>query len=133
MQKVGIGYGKYLNGRYKRKGHVFQDAFKSFHIKDDNHFKIVVPYIFTNPTALIEPGWKEKGIRNHSAKEIVKFLENYKWSSYQDCIGVKNFPSVTRRDSLIEIIGGERGLKVIVQNWIEYKKDVGQSSNLFLE
>ncbi len=133
MQKVGIGYGKYFNGKYKRKGHVFQDAFKSVHIENDNQFMATVSYIFSNPIALIEPGWKELGIRNHSVKEVVKFLEDYKWSSYQDCIGVKNFPSVTHRDFLLEAMGGEQGLKDTVQNWIEYKTDVGQSADLFLE
>ena len=133
MQKVGGGYGRYFNDKYKRKGHMFQDAFRSVHIEDDNQFMVVVPYIFTNPIALIEPGWKELGIRSHSAKEVVKFLENYKWSSYQDCIGVKNFNSVTQRDFLLEAMGGEEGLKAAVKNWIGHKKDIGQSVNLFLE
>jgi len=133
MQKVGVGYGKYFNGKYERKGHVFQDTFKAVHIKDDNQFKTVVPYIFTNPTALIEPGWKELGIRNHSTEEVVKFLKEYKWSSYQDCIGIKNFPSVTERKFLLEIMGGEQGLNGAVGNWITRKKDIGQFSDLFLE
>ena len=133
MQKVGGGYGRYFNDRYQRKGHVFQDAFNSVHIKDNNQFMIVVPYIFTNPTALIEPGWKEHGIKNHSVKEVIKFLEEYKWSSYQDCIGIKNFPSVTIRDFLLEATGGQRGLKDAVKNWIGHKKDMGQFADLLLE
>lgn len=133
MQKVGGGYGRYFNDKYHRKGHVFQDTFKSVHIKNDNHFKIIVPYIFTNPTALIEPGWKEHGIRNHSVGEIIKFLEKYKWSSYHDCIGIKNFPSVTQRDFLLEMMGGENGLKTIIKDWVEHKKDIAKYSNLFLE
>ena len=92
-----------------------------------------MPYIITNPTALIEPGWKEKGIRDHSTKEVIKFLENYKWSSYQDCIGIKNFPSVTQRDFLLETMGGEKGLKDAVKNYLEYKKTAEQSADLFLE
>ena len=133
MQKIGIGLGKSFNKKYGRKGYVFQDTFKSVRIKDDNQFKIVVPYIITNPTALIEPGWKEKGIRDHSTKEVIKFLENYKWSSYQDCIGIKNFPSVTQRDFLLETMGGEKGLKDAVKNYLEYKKTAEQSADLFLE
>lgn len=133
MQKVGIGYGKYFNGKYERRGYVFQNRFKSVRIKDDDQFIIVVPYIFTNPTALIEPGWKEQGIRNHSVEETLEFLENYKWSSYQDCIGVKNFPSVIKKDFVLEIMGGESGIKDAVENWIKYKKDMGQYAGLFLE
>lgn len=133
MSKVGTGYAVYFNKKYKRKGYVFQNRFKSVYIKDDNQFMIVVAYIFTNPVALIESGWKENGIRNHSVEEVVNFLENYKWSGYQDCIGVKNFSSVTQRDFLSKMMGGEQGCKDSVINWITHKKDVGQHADLFLE
>jgi len=133
MQKVGGGYGRYFNDRYKRKGHVFQDTFKSVYVKGDRQFMVVVPYILTNPTALIEPGWKEFGIRNHSAEEVIKFLEDYKWSSYQDCIGIKNFDSVTQRNFLLETMGGEVGLRNAIDDWIQHKKDITQYNDLFLE
>ena len=133
MQKTGIGLGKYFNSKYKRKGHVFQDCFGSVHIENDNQFMTTVSYIFTNPVALIETGWKELGIRNHSVKDVVKFLEEYKWSSYQDCIGIKNFPSVTERKFLMEMMGGAEGLKEIIKDWIEHKKDIAKFADLFLE
>ena len=133
MQKVGGGYGRYFNDKYKRKGHVFQDTFKSVYVKEDQQFIAVASYIFTNPIALIEHGWKEKGIRSHSIKEVMKFLEEYKWSSYQDCIGIKNFNSVTQRDFLLEMMGGENGCKNIVEDWVSHKKDIAQYDSLFLE
>jgi len=133
MKKVGIGYGGYFNRKYQRKGYVFQNRFKSVHIENDNQFMVVVPYIFTNPTALIEPGWKEQGIKNHSVKEVVKFLEGYKWSSYKDCIGIKNFDSVTQRDFLLEIMEGEQGCKDAIENWIKNKVEIGQHTNILLD
>jgi len=133
MQKVGGGYGRYFNDKYQRKGHMFQDAFKSVHIKNDGQFMVVVSYIFTNPVALIEPGWKELGIRNHSAQEAVKFLEEYKWSSYQDCIGGNNFPSVTQRDFLLEMMNNEKGLAEAVSDWIAHKIDIAEHADLLLE
>jgi len=133
MKKVGVGYGGYFNRKYQRKGYVFQNRFKSVHIGNDNQFKVVVPYIFTNPTALIEPGWKELGIKNHSARGVVKFLEDYKWSNYPDCIGIKNFPSVTERNFLLEMMGGEKGCKDAVKNWIENKVEIGQHENILLD
>ncbi|MBI2053940.1 MAG: transposase [Candidatus Staskawiczbacteria bacterium] len=133
MQKVGGGYGRYFNDKYQRKGHVFQDAFRSIQIENDNQFMATASYIFTNPIALIEPGWKELGIRNHSVDETVEFLENYKWSSYQDCIGIENFPSVTEREFLLEMTGEVEGLKKIIKDWVEHKKDVAKYSELFLE
>ncbi len=133
MQKTGIGLSKYLNRKYNRKGHVFQDAFKAVQMENDNQFMATASYIFTNPTALIEPGWKELGIRNHSTEEVLKFLEGYKWSSYQDCIGIKNFPSVTQRDFLLEMMGGAEGLKNVIKDWIEHKKDIAKYKDLFLD
>lgn len=133
MQKVGIGLGKYFNKKYQRKGHVFQDAFKSVHVESDNQFMATASYIFTNPIALIEPGWKEQGIRSHLVGEVEKFLEEYKWSSYQDSIGIKNFDSVTQRDFLLEMMDGPWGLKRVVKDWIEHKIDIARHSDLFLE
>ncbi|MEK7658360.1 MAG: transposase [Patescibacteria group bacterium] len=133
MKKVGIGYGGYFNRKYQRKGYVFQNRFKSVHIENDNQFMVVVPYIFTNPTALIEPGWKGQGIKNHSTKEVLKFLEEYKWSSYQDCIGIKNFDSVTQRDFLLEMMAGKQGCKDAVENWIKNKVEIGQHANILLD
>lgn len=133
MRKIGIGYGGYFNRKYHRKGYVFQNRFKSVCIKDNNQFMIVVPYIFTNPNALIEPGWKEQGIKNHSVEEVIKFLEDYKWSSYRDCIGTKNFPSVTQRDFLLEMMGGEQGCKDAVKNWMKYKVEIGQYPDVLLD
>ena len=133
MQKATGGYAKYFNKKYKRNGHVFQNEFKSVYVKKDNQFMATVSYIFTNPIALIEPGWKELGIRTHSVKEIIKFLEDYKWSSYQDCIGIKNFPSVTQRDFLLETMSGVDGLKEVVKDWINHKIDISKYNNLFLE
>jgi putative transposase len=133
MQKVGGGYGRYFNDKYERKGHVFQDTFKSVYVKSDGQFVVVVSYIFTNPIALIDPGWKENGIKNHSTREILKYLEEYKWSSFRDSIGIKNFDSVTQRDFLLEMMGREVGCKNIVEDWVSYKKDIARHNNLFLE
>lgn len=129
MQKIGTGYVNYFNRKYGRKGHLF-NKFKAVHIKNDHQFKIVVPYIFTNPIALIEPKFKEKGIRNF--KKVKEFLENYKWSSYLDCIGINNFPSVTNKEFLLEVMGGKIGCRESVENWIKHKEEMGKFS-LILE
>jgi len=53
--------------------------------------------------------------------KVITFLENYKWSSYPDYIGKQNFPSVTERKFILEVMGGEAGCKNFVENWIKYK------------
>lgn len=131
MKKVGIGYGGYFNRKYQRKGYVFQNRFKCVHIKNENQLKIIFTYIHTNPISLIQPNWKEKGVDN--SKEVIKFLENYKWSSYSDYIGNKNFPSVADRDFIIEVMGGIDGCKISVEDWVKYKEEIRQFPNILLD
>jgi putative transposase len=120
ISKVGIGYAGYFNRKYKRKGYVFQNRFSEVHIKNNNQLKNVFVYIHTNPLSLIEPKWKEKGIKN--SKKAIKFLENYKWSSYSDYLGKDNFPSVTDRDFMLKVMGDSEDCKEFVDGWVKYKK-----------
>lgn len=118
MNKFG-GYAYYFNQKYKRKGRLFQDNFWATHIEDDEQIKIAFVYVHTNAVSLVEPGWKEKGIQN--LEKTKKFIEKYKWSSYADYIGGKNFPSLTNRDFLSEVMGGVEGCREFVNAWLEYK------------
>ncbi len=129
MRKVGTGLGGYFNKKYNREGHVFQSRFKDVHIKDEEQQKNAFVYIHTNPISLIEPKWKELGIKN--LKKTIDFVEKYKWSSYLDYLGGKNFPSVTDRDSLLGLMGGVEGCRNFVNGWIEYKKELREELNKF--
>ena len=111
MRKLNIGYAKYFNGRYKRTGALFEGRYKSVLIQSEAHFIHIPYYIHLNPLDLITRGWREKEIKDY--KEAMKFLENYRWSSFLDYIGKKNFPSVTQREFLTKFFGGSE----------EYKKD----------
>ena len=85
-----------------------------------------------NPLSLIEPGWKEKGIENQG--KAIKFLEeSYRWSSFLDFLGQKNFPSVTNRDFLTQIMDGDDGCKEAVRKWIKYKKELKGFSDIVIE
>lgn len=129
--KAGTGYAKYFNSKYDRKGYVFQNRFRSVHIEDDNQLRIIFNYIHANPISLIEPGWKEVGIKN--PKEVAKFLGDYKWSSYKDYIGQENFKSVTERNFLSEFFGSANSCKESVEDWIDYKTKLNQHSAILLE
>ncbi len=95
----------------------------------------VICYIFTNPIGLLEKNWKEEGAKN--PQKAIKHIESYKWSSYSDCIGKKNFPSVTKREFLFEVFGGPENLKQSIESWIFYKAELkkafGVDKNLFIE
>ncbi len=131
MQKVGGGYANYFNKKYNRKGHLF-NKFKSVYITNDDQLKTVFAYIHTNPLSFVEPKWKENGIKDEN--KAVKFLEKeYRWSSHFDYLGKKNFPSVTNRDFLSEIMGGEQGCREAIRDWIKYKKDINNFGDIILE
>lgn len=125
MRKFGAGYAMYFNKKYNRKGHLFQGRFKAIYIKTEEQLQTVFVYIHINPISLIEPRWKEKEIRNST--KVIKFLESYKWSSYLDYIGKKNFPSVTKRDFFQEIIGKAQEVKIFINDWIHYKSKMDVS------
>ena len=133
MNKFGAGYPAYFKQKYsiKTKGYFFQGRFVSVHVKTDDQLKTVFVYIHTNPTSLIEPRWKELGIKN--PEKAIKFLEDYKWSSYPDYLGERNFPSVTEREFMLKVIGGEQGCKTLVENWIKYKGEIKEFPELALE
>ncbi|MDI6603116.1 MAG: transposase [Patescibacteria group bacterium] len=134
MLKLESGYAAYFKLKYevKMRGHFFQDRFRCVHIKTEEQLIAVFVYIHTNPIALIEPLWKERGIKD--PKRAIKFLEeDYRWSSLFDYIGKKNFPSVTQRDFLLKVIGGPEGAKKAVEDWVRYKGEIRKFAELALE
>jgi len=131
MSKLGTGYGGYFNRKYNHEGHVFQKRFTAVHIENEDQLKVVFVYIHTNPISLIEPKWKELGIKE--PEKAIKFVEDYKWSSYPDYIGKKSFPSLTDRDFILKIMDGEEGCKNFVESWIKYKGRIKEYPNLALE
>ncbi|HPJ80228.1 MAG TPA: transposase [Candidatus Portnoybacteria bacterium] len=118
MRKVGTGYSGYFNRRYDRRGHLFQSRFQAVHVKTNDQLQIVFVYIHANPVSLVEPKWKEVGVKN--TNKIIKFIENYKWSSYLDYFDKKNFPSLTSREFLGNVIGKNEKCKKFVNDWIKH-------------
>ncbi len=117
MRKLGTGYTNYFNQKYERTGVLFQGKFKAILIEDDSHFIHIPHYIHLNALDLIEPKWRNGEIKNYS--KAIKFLENYRWSSYLDCIGKKNFPSVTQKDFLMKFFEGPKNYKKETELWLK--------------
>lgn len=132
MQKTGGGLGRFLNKKYNKKGHSFSDAFNAVYIKTDEQLIAVINYIHADPISLIEPNFKEQGIKN--PQKAIKFLEEeFRWSSLFDCLGRENFKSVTERNFILELLGGSEGCKNLLRDWILYKKVSQNNKELFLE
>ena len=65
MKRIGGSYVYWYNWKYYRKGHLFQDRFKSEVVEDDAYFLTVLRYIHQNP---VKAG-------------IIKNIDQYKYSS----------------------------------------------------
>jgi putative transposase len=130
MNKLG-GYSYYFNKKYKRVGPLFQGRFKAILVRTDEQLKNVFVYINTNPVGLIEPGWKENGIKDFG--KIKQFLKDYKWSSYVNYIADKNSSSLINKDFFLELYGGDSGCESEIESWLRYKIEIGKFANVMLE
>lgn len=117
MHKLNMGYSRYFNERYKRKGTLFEGGYKSILIKDESHFIYIPYYIHLNPLDLKFPEWRNMRLRDY--KQALKFLEGYRWSSHLDYIDKKNFPSVTQRQFLLGVFGGVKKYEQGTRQWLK--------------
>lgn len=116
MNKLG-GYSMYFNKKYQRVGGLFQGRFKAVEVTKNEHFLYLPYYIHLNPLDLIEPTWREGAIKNLDA--VLKFLESYRWSSYLDYIGNKNFPSVIQKQFLSEFFETPKKYQEETIEWLK--------------
>ena len=131
MRKIGAGYGLYYNQKYERKGHLFQGRYRIIHIESQEQLKTVFVYIHTNPVSIVVPNWREEGIKE--IEKVMKFLENYRWSSYSDYLGKKNFPSLTSREFLTKVMGGIESCREFVNGWLQFKKELADFNRIAIE
>ena len=130
MQKLNMGYSKYFNQKYKREGALFQSKYKKILVNEDKHLIHLPYYIHLNPLDLSFPEWRTGEIQNFES--AIKFLENYKWSSFLDYIGIKNFPSVTHREFLLNFLGEEKNYKEDIIKWLK-ERDINEIKEFALE
>lgn len=129
MHKLGTGYTNGFNLKYKRSGALFQGPFKAVLIKNETYLIHLSRYIHLNPIELEEKNWKEIGIKDWSKAN--QFLEDYRYSSYLDYIGKKNFPSIINRKLILEIFDNEKKYRKFVREWLV--KDLSNIEDLILE
>ncbi|OHA00359.1 MAG: hypothetical protein A3C07_04305 [Candidatus Sungbacteria bacterium RIFCSPHIGHO2_02_FULL_47_11] len=130
MHKFGMGYAKFFNEKYQRVGALFQGPFKAILVERQAHFTHLPFYIHANPLDLKFPTWREQKLKN--PKKAMEFLENYRWSSFPDYIGKKNFPSVTQREFLTDVCGPPKAYKKATLELLQ-EMDLAIIQNVALE
>ena len=128
MQKLG-GYVYSFNLKYERVGPLFQGKFKAIQIENENGLLHLSRYQHINPLEIIEPNWKEEGIKDWG--KAIQFLESYRWSSYLDYIGKKNFPSVTQRELINTYFGKPEDYQKFVTEFL--LEDLEKIKDLLIE
>ncbi|MBI3632458.1 MAG: transposase [Candidatus Vogelbacteria bacterium] len=117
MHKLGTAYTMYFNKKHRRVGSLFQGPFKAISVKNEAYFNYLPYYIHLNPLDLSYPSWREQKLKDYN--NAFKFLNEYRWSSYLDYIGVKNYPSIIYRDLLLEILGNPLRQKGEMKEWLK--------------
>jgi putative transposase len=132
MRKLGTGYTNYFNQKHTRVGPLFQGAFKSKRIKNQIQLLYIPHYIHLNPLDIITPEWRENKLKN--LEQATTFLNSYKWSSYLDYAGEKNFPSVTNRNYITQMYGSGTSIdyKTDLIEWLK-NLETGPIKDTFLE
>jgi len=119
MNKVCTSYSMYFNRKYGRTGSLFEGRFRSVYVKDEIQAKYLFSYIHLNPVKLIQSDWKENDIKNKS--EVLDFLFNYKWSSYQDYVGIERKEGkVVNRKNFLNYFNNPQSFKKEIFDWIKY-------------
>jgi len=67
FRRIGASYVYWYNWKYSRRGHLFQDRYKSGAVETDGYFLTVLRYIHQNPRKA----------------RIAKEIQAYPWSSYR--------------------------------------------------
>ena len=108
LRKLNVGYAKSFNEKYRRAGTLFQGRTKKILIERDAHFLYILHYLHFNPLDYLA-GAEEWRVRNKnsisSTDDALKYLDSYRWSSYLDYVGQKNFPSILKDSFFKDALG----------------------------
>lgn len=130
LRKLNIGYAKYFNERNDRTGALFQGRTKRIHVETDAHFLHILNYVHFNPLDFHEGSHEWRSGKISSSNVAINFLMQYKWSSYQDYVGIHNFPSIISKTLFTEMFSNK--YKDSVEHYLQ---DIAlcNGNNLFIE
>ncbi len=108
LRKLNGGYTKYINEKYRRQGVLFQGKTKRKLIDSESYFLHILHYIHLNPLDYLQDArhWRKGSIARSDL--ALAYLDKYRWSSYRDYCGTKNFPSLIETDLFSDVYGDYR-------------------------
>jgi len=120
MQRLNIGFAKYINLKYKRRGALFESRYKAVPVQSDFQMDAVLRYInIINPLDVYQPGWRDVGLTDQ--ERAFKFLDEYQFSSFPDIFGRRNSKITAPQEMLEKFLG--IGIKADSKEYIKFIKD----------
>ena len=105
IMKLNVGYAKYFNEKYKRQGTLFQGRTKKIRITSDAYFLHILHYIHLNPLDFLKGSEEWRTLKIKNAATAMKHLKGYRWSSFLDYCGKKNFQSIITTELFGDVFG----------------------------
>lgn len=93
VKRISDRFVKWYNSKYQRKGHLFQERFKSEPVEDDSYFYAIMRYIHQNPLKA----------------ELCDKIEEYPYTSYREYIDDK--PYICSCSAVYKLISKEDLIK----------------------
>jgi putative transposase len=123
MKKLTTGYSMYFNKKYDRTGSLFQGNYRAEHADTDNYLKYLYAYIHLNPVKLIDPTWKEEGIKD--AQKSYDFCASFQYSSLQDYLNsIRPEKAILNTEPFPEYFQTTNEIKSELFEWLDYKNDI---------
>ena len=111
ISKICTSYARYINKKYKRVGHIFQDCFKAINMESNPQLMWTSAYIHMNP---VKDG-------------VVKNPSKYDWSSYNDFALDRKLP-IVYTDFLTSLFGNRNNF---VTETLRFASDNTMSKGVF--
>jgi len=121
MHKLATAYTMYFNKINNRKGRLFETNFQVRHIDSENYLKYIHSYIHLNPIKIVEPNWKEVGLKNNSAAK--QFLNNYTHSSYLDYAGNNREEQKILNKTAFPYFEDKKEFEEYLEDWLTYRPE----------
>lgn len=123
MKKLCTGYSSYFNKRHSRVGPLLQGRYKSQHVESDVHLKYLFAYIHLNPIKLIDPSWKERGIKDLA--EAGRFISTYEYSSYLSHMDVSREENILlAKNEFPEYFSNKKDFEDFHTEWLSFRDGI---------
>jgi REP element-mobilizing transposase RayT len=116
MQNLSFRYGRWINRREGRTGHVFQGRFRALLFEADRYLLELVRYVHLNPVRAA----------------LVEAAEDYPWSGHRAYLGLENLPWLTTDRVLSQFDRREAGARAHYRAFVRGGSAAGRRDEFYL-